>query len=375
MRTSILSALLFSQVILGSPLQAIRDIDWEKELLGRSDENLEPRQARSEKSLDAIFKSLGKLYFGTCADSNLLNNAQNAAILKADFGQLTPENSGKWDSVEGSRGNFNFGGLDTLVNWAVTNKKIIRGHTTVWHSQLPGWVSNIKDKSTLTSVIQTHVSTEIGRYAGKILQWDVVNEMFDENGGLRSSVFSNVLGEDFVRIAFEAARKADPACKLYINDYNTVEKGSNYGKTTGMIKYVKKWIAAGVPIDGIGAQAHLMAGEAKNVPASFAALCAAAPECALTEIDIVNASPSEYVQTIKACVDIKNCVGATVWGVRDSDSWRASSNPLLFNSQYQTKPAYSALVATLGALPTVAASPVKPREAVPAAQTPAAALP
>lgn len=94
MRTSIFSVLLFTQVILGSPLQAIRDIDWEKELLGRSssDNNLEPRQARSEKSLDAIFKSIGKLYFGTCADSGLLNNAQNAAILKADFGQLTPEN-------------------------------------------------------------------------------------------------------------------------------------------------------------------------------------------------------------------------------------------------------------------------------------------
>ena len=138
-----------------------------------------------------------------------------------------------------------------------------------------------------------------------------------------------------------------------------------------MIRYVKKWIAAGWPIDGIGAQAHLMAGEAKNVPASFAALCAAAPECALTEIDIVGAAPAEYVQTIKACVDIKNCVGVTVWGVRDPDSWRASNNPLLFNAQYQTKPAYSALVATLGALPTVAPTPVKAREAVPAAQTPA----
>lgn len=143
-----------------------------------------------------------------------------------------------------------------------------------------------------------------------------------------------------------------------------------------MIKYVKKWIAAGVPIDGIGAQAHLQAGEAKNVAASLALLCAAASQCALTEIDIVNASPSEYVTTIKACVDIKNCVGATVWGVRDTDSWRSSSNPLLFDSQYQTKAAYSALVATLGALPTVkprSGSVVLPREAV-AVPTPAPVL-
>jgi len=120
-----------------------------------------------------------------------------------------------------------------------------------------------------------------------------------------------------------------------------------------MINNVKKWIAAGIPIDGIGAQAHLMAGEAKNVPASLALLCAAAPECAMTEVDLVGASPSEYVTAIKACVDIANCVGVTVWGVRDSDSWRAASSPLLFNSGYSTKPAYSALVATLGTMTAV----------------------
>ncbi|KAH8647471.1 putative endo-1,4-beta-xylanase C [Tricladium varicosporioides] len=367
MRSSLVYTLFFSPIFtaLAAPSnwhEITRDVDWEAELIGRNEENALAPRARTEKSIDAVFKSLGKQYFGTCADSSLLNNAQNAEILKADFGQLTPENSGKWDTTESSRDKFNFAGLDTLVNWAQTNDKLVRGHTTVWHSQLPSWVSSISDKATLTTVIQNHVKTEIGRYAGKILQWDVVNEMFDESGGLRSSVFSKVLGEDFVRIAFEAARAADPKAKLYINDYNTVEKGSNYAKTTGMIKYVKKWIAAGVPIDGIGAQAHLMAGESKNVPASLAALCAAASECALTEIDIVNAAAAEYVQTIKACVDIANCVGVTVWGVRDPDSWRASNNPLLFNSAYATKPAYAALVQTLGALSpaSTAAAAAKP---------------
>lgn len=307
-----------------------------------------PAAHAASSTLGAAAADSGR-YFGTAVAAGKLGDSTYSTILDREFNMITPENEMKWDTTEPSRGNFNFGPADQIVNHALAHGQRMRGHTTVWHSQLPGWVSSIGDANTLRSVMDNHITTEMTHFKGKIYAWDVVNEAFadDGSGRHRSSVFQNVLGDGFIEEAFRTARTADPAAKLCYNDYSIEDWSSP--KTQGVYNMVRDFKSRGVPIDCVGFQSHFGAG---GPPASFQTtlsnFAALGVDVQITELDIAQASPTAYANTVKACMNVARCTGITTWGIRDTDSWRTGENPLLFDGNGNKKPAYDAVLSALG---------------------------
>ncbi|WUT48134.1 endo-1,4-beta-xylanase [Streptomyces pseudovenezuelae] len=288
-------------------------------------------------------------YFGTAVAAGRLGDGTYTGILDREFNSVTPENEMKWDTTERSRGSFNFGPGDQIVNRAAAHGQRMRGHTLVWHSQLPSWVSSIRDANTLRSVMNNHITQVMNHYKGRIYAWDVVNEAFADGGSgqQRSSVFRDVLGTGFIEEAFRTARSADPAAKLCYNDYS-IENWSD-AKTQGVYRMVRDFKSRGVPIDCVGFQSHFGTG---GPPSSFQTtlsnFAALGVDVQITELDIAQASSAAYANTVRACMNVARCTGITVWGIRDSDSWRSGENPLLFDRSGNKKAAYQSTLTALG---------------------------
>jgi len=165
--------------------------------------------------------------------------------------------------------------------------------------------------------MENHITKVVTNWKSRILHWDVLNEIFNEDGTWRSSVFYNTIGEAFPGIALRAARAADPSAKLYINDYNIDGAGA---KSTAMYKLVEKLLAEGVPVDGIGVQAHLTVGSVTStLQANLARFTSLGVDVAITELDICMTLPADeaklaqqakdYREVVTACVNVPRCVG------------------------------------------------------------------
>jgi len=300
----------------------------------------------------------------------LVGNATNAKYVsilsdRSEFGQVTPANSMKWDAVEPGFGVFNFTGGDVIAKLARDNGQVLRCHNLVWYNQLAPWVTaDTWDVQNLTQMLIQHVTTEASHWAGNCYAWDVVNEAIndDTNATLRSDIFLDTLGEDYIKIAFAAAAIADPKAKLYYNDYNIEFPGPKATTAQGIVKMLKK---AGIRIDGVGLQSHFIVGETPSIDTqieNMRAFTDLGVDVAITELDIRLELPAteanlaqqklDYETTVGACMQVERCVGITVWDFYDPFSWippvfAGFGDADLYFANFTVHPAHSGVVSAL----------------------------
>ncbi|MFN2166330.1 MAG: endo-1,4-beta-xylanase, partial [Anaerolineae bacterium] len=232
------------------------------------------------------------------------------------------------------------------------------------HNQLPGWLTGGSFSSAeLKSILKDHITTEMSRYKGKIYAWDVVNEAFNEDGTWRESIWYTGIGEEYIADALTWAHEADPAAKLYLNDYDVEAIGP---KSDAWYNLIKSLQAAGVPIDGMGFQGHfdLQYPFPTDMAQNMQRFADLGLDVAITELDVRVETPATeadlatqadyYKQATEACLAVKSCVGITLWGFTDKYSWVPFTFPgkgaaCLWDAKLAPKPALTAVQAALAA--------------------------
>ncbi|MEV4348255.1 endo-1,4-beta-xylanase [Actinoplanes sp. NPDC049596] len=330
-----------------------------------------PPPAYPADSLRALASRVG-LSVGTAVNMDQLGTNETYTKITAEqFSSVTAENAMKWAEVEAVRGTYTWEKADRLVAFAKKNKQLVRGHTLVWHNQLPTWLSSDGTTTTLSNdevkaVLKKHIFDQVRHFKGDIWQWDVVNEAFDDNGQPRQSIWYKAWGgTGYIADAFRWAHQADPKALLFYNDYNLEFTGVKSDAVYAMVRSLQ---AQRVPIHGVGFQGHLSTQygypDLANNLERFAAL---GQKVALTEVDVrtetkpdavnepVNAlapyaQESYWSRTLQACLAVRACISFTPWGFGDAYSWVPGwfTNPqegaaLIYDEQLNPKGQYDVL--------------------------------
>jgi len=304
-------------------------------------------------------------YFGAAVGTYHFGDPKYVETLKTEFNMLTPENEAKLCSVQPQQGKFDFSGLDKLVDFAEQNHMQVRGHTLVWYQCVPGWLATGKfTRDEAIKLLHDHISTEVGRYKGRIAYWDVVNEAIADNGrGLRDTPWRRLIGDDYIEMAFKFAHEADPDALLFYNDFSAEDMNT---KSNTVYAMVKDLVDRGVPINGVGFQSHFTVGEMNTdaIDQNMKRLSELGLQVQITEMDdrypvnstdaILQPQAGDYRRLLETCLANKNCTAFVTWGVNDLYTWLRDSGlgfyenksvkPLLFDDDYQPKPAYYAVL-------------------------------
>lgn len=293
------------------------------------------------------------------------------------FNQMTAENVMKWEEIHPEPGEFDFEAADRLVDLAEAAGMHITGHTLVWHSQTPDWVFEDEngdplDRDALLERMRDHIHTVVGRYAGRVHSWDVVNEAVSEDGTLRESPWYEIIGRDYLVKAFEYAHEADPEASLYYNDFNME---TNPVKRQGVIDLVAYIMDSGAPVHGVGTQSHLNLlafPDLEDVEQAIIDFSELGIDVMVTELDITvlpsafsddpdpytdglpedvaEEQAQRYRELFEIYLDYSDVITrVTFWGHMDESHWlnylpvERVNHPVLFDRENQAKPAFYAV--------------------------------
>jgi len=353
--------------------------------------------SHSKPALKAAYKNDFKI--GVAINERQITGADTngVALIKTQFNSISPENALKWASIHPDPGpdGYDFTLADQYVEFGEKNKMFIIGHTLVWHNQTPRWVfqgengrmlnrTNAADRELLLQRMHDHIQTVVGRYKDRIKVWDVVNEALNDSNNAsdtnilrQTSPWVRILGMDFIVKAFEYAHAADPRAILRYNDYSI----ENEPKRKRLIALIKMLQARHVPVMAIGSQTHanLSWPSPELEDAALTDIARLGLPIHITELDVngsqggqrtqsadinqnnqvagtTNQSPVEAAQQ-RLTQQYSNLFGVflkhrnsiklvTFWGVTDADSWRRNGSPLLFDGNWQPKPAFDAVIKT-----------------------------
>lgn len=326
------------------------------------------------------------------ADQLLDPQQQVLDLVSRQFSVLTPENAMKWEAIHPTPERYDFTGSDALVEFAKANDKKVIGHTLVWHSQCPDWVFEDDGGETISSEallarLREHMKTVLTRYKGRIQGWDVVNEAIEDDGSWRDTKWRQILGDNYIDVAFQMAHEIDPKIELYYNDYNMYLPAKR--KTVcDMIRSMKQ---RGVPIDGVGLQGHwgLVKPSEAEIDAALTDYSTLGVKVMITELDInvlvlpweiegadvnqrserrpdldpyTKGLPPEvqkqlaerYASIFRLFLKHRDTISrVTFWGVHDGQTWHnnwpvpgRTAHSLLFDRELAPKPAFWGVVKT-----------------------------
>ncbi|WP_036878804.1 endo-1,4-beta-xylanase [Xylanibacter oryzae] len=317
-------------------------------------------------------------------------DVKGAEVVKDNFNAIVAENCMKSEVLQPVEGKFNWEDADKLIKFGEENNLTITGHCLVWHSQAPRWffvdsLGKPVSREVLIERLHKHISTVVSRYKGKILGWDVVNEAINDDGTYRKSPFYNIIGPEFIDLAFKFAHEADPNAQLYYNDYSMAKPG----KRAAVCKLVRHLQSIGCRIDAVGMQSHngLDFPDLKDYEASIDSFAACGVKVMFTELDLnllpnpqyfggadvsqnfrydkkYNPYPNgldkamnrkfedRYMEFFKIYRKHASQISRiTLWGVSDKSSWLnnwpipgRSSYPLLFDRDYKAKPVVKKII-------------------------------